>query len=919
MKEKNLLIQNYLLLMFVILMVANIKLFADGTQPVGSGTPSSPYEIATLDNLLWISTNSSSWDKYFIQTADIDASATSTWNSNGSGGYYGFSPIGFNDIAFTGSYDGNNHTISRLYIHRPNDDYNSQGFFGLVKGATIKNLGVTAVDITGDGAVGGLIGSASTYHSSFPLTITNCYTSGSVVGGAGGGNYTGGLIGYLRAFSYDVTVTDCFSSCGVSKTSQAGGLIGEARGTSSVTHKISNCYSSGRASGYYDVGGLIGKCNQYCEVDNCYSIADVNGVNDRIGGLVGYNFYSTISNCYSKGSVSGNSSLGGLVGSNDNSTVSNSFWDTQTSGQSSSDGGTGKTTSEMKTETTFTGAGWDFADETTNGNDDYWDINTDRNRGYPYLSWQTFSEGTAPDSGDGSSGNPYQIATLDNLLWISSHLSSWDKCFIQTADIDASATEHWNFWDGFSPIGNVTNQFTGTYDGNNHTISSLHIRRSHKDYQAFFGYASGATIKNIGLTGVDIFGASFSGGLVGMSENSSSVEHSYSTGNISGSDIEIGGLIGTNNATISYCYSTCGVTTSEDYVGGLAGSNAGIINCSYSSGAVTSSGDDIGGLVGISFGPNPEINNCYSTGNVSGNAAVGGLVGESYTPISNCYSTGSVSGSSTVGGLVGENNSSVNNSFWDTQTSGQSSSDGGTGKTTAEMKTKSTFTNAGWDFVGESANGNNDYWDIDGSKNDGYPILYITNLTTPVELISFTAHRIGENIVLNWQTATEVNNYGFEVERYSLTATPVKTWKKIGFIEGHGNSNSPNEYSFVDADKLIGNVQYRLKQLDFNGCFEYSGIAEVEIIEATEFKLSQNYPNPFNPTTVIEFSIPCSGQTTLEVYNVLGQKVKTLVNKELKAGSYSYQFDANSVTSGIYFYKLQSNAYSQIKKMILLK
>jgi len=926
-KEENFLVQNFLilLLMFMILIVANIKLLANGTLPAGSGTEGDPYQIATLDNLLWVSTNSSSWDKYFIQTADIDASATSTWNSDGSGDYYGFSPIGFNDVAFIGTYEGNNHTINHLYIHRPDDDYNAQGLFGLVKGATIKNLGVIAVDITGDGSVGGLIGSGSTYNSSSPLIIDNCYISGSVIGGSNGGSRSGGLIGYTRAFSYNVTITNCYSSCSVSKTSQAGGLIGEARGTSSVTYKISNCYSSGSVTGYYDVGGLVGKCNQYCEVENCYSTADVNGINDRIGGLVGYNYYSTISNCYSKGSVSGGSSVGGLVGDNTSSTVTNSFWDTQTSGQSSSAAGTGKTTSEMKTQSIFTDAGWDFVNESANGNNDYWNIDVDRNRGYPYLSWQTFSEGTAPSSGDGSSGNPYQIAMLDNLLWISAHLSSWGKSFIQTADIDAAATESWNLEEGFSPIGDNVNHFTGVYDGNSHTISSLYINRSGKDYQALFGYTSGATIKKLGVTDVNISGNGFIGGFVGMNENSTSVEHSYTTGNISGSDLEVGGLIGTNNATVSYCYSTCTVNSSNDDVGGLVGCNSGTISCSYASGNVSSTGDDVGGFVGLSFGPSGvEISNCYSTGNVSGSDGVGGFAGESYNPISNSYSTGSVSGSTNLGGFIGYNNTTISNSFWNTETSGQSSSDGGTGKTTAEMQTKSTFTDASWDFVGESTNGDNDYWDIDGSTNNGYPILYSVSSATPVELISFTSKKIGNTILLNWETATEVNNYGFEMQR-SVVSSQISEFKTIGFIEGHGNSNSPNDYSFIDSDNLVGVVQYRLKQIDFDGGFEYSDIVEVKSNLPKVYKLNQNYPNPFNPSTTISYALPYDSKVKVEIFNVLGQLVYVIASGVESAGLHSTLWDATHLVSGIYIIRINAtsvssnNNFTKSIKMILMK
>ena len=945
----------YLLLVAIFFLSLNVEIIADGNPPSsGDGSSANPYQIATLDNLLWLSTTSSVWDKYFIQTADIDASATSTWNPNGSGDYYGFSPIGYYVASeddyyyFTGTYDGNGHTISHLYINRSDDE--AEGLFGYVNGATIKNLGVIAVDITSSSNAAALIGSS--IHS---LTVSNCYSSGEVTGAYN----VGGLIGFTRNYSGETnSITNCYSKCNVSGTGtgDVGGLVGELRSTSSGTLKLSDSYSSGNVSGTYNVGGLVGYSYYYCEVENCYSLSDVHGINDRVGGLVGYNYYSTITNSYSAGYVSGGSSstdVGGLVGKNTSSTVTNSFWDTQTSGQSASGGGTGKTTSEMKTKSTFTNAGWDFVGESANGSDDYWDIQTDRNSDYPYLSWQTFAEGTAPSSGDGSSGNPYQIATLDNLLWLSAHPSYWDRNYIQTANIDAAATQDWNLEEGFSPIGNEATSFTGVYDGDSHTISSLFIDRPGKYYQGVFGYTSGATIKNLGATNIDITGKGLSGGLVGMSENSSEIIHSYTTGSVTGKDVEVGGLVGSNNAAVSYCYSSCTVNTTDDDAGGLVGNNGGIISTSYATGNVTTTGDEAGGLVGFNMGT--SVSNCYSRGNVSGANEVGGLIGGNYADVSNSYSTGSVSGTGDVGGLIGYNNSSkstINNSFWDKETSGQSTSDGGTDKTTSEMKTKSTFTSAGWDFVGESSNGSNDYWEIDGSKNDGYPYLYEEESATPVELVSFSANVFSNSVELNWQTATEVNNYGFEVQRSVISppeADQRSEFETIGFVEGAGNSNSPKEYSFTDENPQSGNVQYRLKQIDIDGNFKYSEIVEVEVGAPTKFELLQNYPNPFNPTTTIHYVIASpdlsgrgnlsSGeqqsalggassqaprddsvvQVLLKVYDALGREVTTLVNKEQAPGKYSVQFEASKLSSGIYYYTLQASDFVKTKKMILLK
>jgi len=247
------------------------------------------------------------------------------------------------------------------------------------------------------------------------------------------------------------------------------------------------------------------------------------------------------------------------------------------------------------------------------------------------------ADGTEP------TGNPRQVSTPDHLLWISTNSSSWGDSFIQMNDIDASATSGWDDGDGgaaegFSPIGHPhTTQFTGTYDGDGYTIANLTINRSGTEFACFFGYTSGATIQDLGITNCAISGLGFGGGLVGSM---------------------VGG-------SLSNCFCT-GSVTSDLYVGGLIG-----------------------------FMSSAAVSNCYSTCSVSGVSYVGGLVGfRSGGSVSNCYSAGSVSGSSEfyVGGLFGSNSIYTTDSFWDTQTSGKSSSAGGIGKTTSQMKSLATFT-----------------------------------------------------------------------------------------------------------------------------------------------------------------------------------------------------------------------------------
>ncbi|MCF8307171.1 MAG: T9SS type A sorting domain-containing protein [Ignavibacteriales bacterium] len=202
--------------------------------------------------------------------------------------------------------------------------------------------------------------------------------------------------------------------------------------------------------------------------------------------------------------------------------------------------------------------------------------------------------------------------------------------------------------------------------------------------------------------------------------------------------------------------------------------------------------------------------------------------------------------------------------------------------------------------------------------------------TLPVELTSFWAEISEKDVVLNWQTATEVNNYGFEIER--ISPQPLswqgegqgRSWVKIGFVEGHGNSNSPKNYFFIDNSITEGNYSYRLKQIDTDGKFEYSEIVAVEIGNPstdgpTDFELFQNYPNPFNPNTSIDYSLPVDEYVSLKVYDILGNQVAELVNEKKAAGKYKINFNASYLSSGLCIYKIQAGSFSKVRKMMLLK
>lgn len=201
-------------------------------------------------------------------------------------------------------------------------------------------------------------------------------------------------------------------------------------------------------------------------------------------------------------------------------------------------------------------------------------------------------------------------------------------------------------------------------------------------------------------------------------------------------------------------------------------------------------------------------------------------------------------------------------------------------------------------------------------------VRYENATPLPVELKLLNGFVKNGNVVLNWQTATEINNFGFEIERKIMKASSfLSNWEKIGFVKGNGNSNSPKEYSFIDKTVNSGKIIYRLKQIDNDGTLSYSPEVEVEVVIQKEFNLYQNYPNPFNPTTTISFTLEESGITTLKIYNELGEEVVTLINNEyLETGEiHEQEFDASYLPSGIYIMKLQSGDKAQTKKMLLIK
>ncbi len=577
-------------------------LFRSGFFGGGNGSVNNPYIITDVWELQNMSMDVGA---NYTLANDIDASITKSWN-----GGKGFAPVAmdsndsyaFQGARFTGSLDGQNHSITGLFINRPSLDY--VGLFGHHNSGNITNVFLETCNVTGHDRVGGLVG-----HTSAP--IDNCYATGKISGHDNVGGFTGRVQG-----SPDPTITDS------------------------------------------------------------YAIVDVSG-NSNVGGFVGYNPSGDIKMCYSAGPVSASSGVGGFCGIN-SATISSCFYDNKTSSQTTSSGGTGKNTSDMKTRSTFTDAGWDF--------ENTWDML--ENITYPRLGVRFFADG------DGSVDNPYLITNVWELQNMSLDVSA---NYTLGNDINASVTHNWNWnasageYHGFEPVGNITHGFTGSLDGQGYNITDLFIKRDSTDNVGLFGYVSHGAVQNVSMIENNFTGNSRVGGLVGNNYYGL-VTNCSAAGTVHGEWV-VGGFIGNNDhGTVTYSFTDGNVSNDEKYTGGFIGNN-----------------------------DRSTVSNCYSHANVSGRSIrTGGFIGHNKvgSTVTNCYSTGNVWSlfsppSWSVGGFCGENDETISYCFYDNETSNQTYSDGGTGKNTSEMKTRSTFTDAGWNFT--------NIWNI--AQHISYPYL----------------------------------------------------------------------------------------------------------------------------------------------------------------------------------------------------
>ncbi len=701
--------------------------------------------------------------------------------------------------------------------------------------------------------------------------------------------FTAALVGYLKTG----TVKNCYSTGSITSSSfYVGGLIGYLENGCSVNISYSTCSVSG--NGTY-MGGLIGYMFTGSSASNCYATGNVGSASSNtVGGFSGF-LNGTITNCYSTGLVTGSISVFGFVGSLAGSGVtSNCFWNTTTSGTFSGGGGSGtagKTTSEMQTSSTFTNAGWDFTNTWQIVSSAYPSLQALSNI-YP-MSVSTgavTSYGTTTATLSGSVNPGGDTAAVRFLYGTSSGVYP-DSVSAIPDTVSGNSTA------------SVSVSLTGLSDGTKYYYKVIAQRKSDSTYVSG-SELSFTTVSSVWGRTVNFGGASNqyakAGGVATTATDNVTLEawikwDGTNTGIVQG--IVTNGYAGTDGYGL-YLYTN----------------NKIALLVSALQWAVSDSIPPTNSWVHLAVVRNSGTWSMYMNGEA---ISIGSPTTNPITPYTNLF-IGGDSVSYKFHGEIDEvrvsdvarytSNFDVPTTVFvtDGNTVGLYHFDEGSGSSVDDASAQNN----------DLTLFNSPMWL--GSNNPNIVPL-------PVELTSFTVSASQMNAELRWKTTTEVNNYGFEIERRAADVRLIEAgghpaWTRVGFVEGNGTTHAPKEYSFTDKTEKSGTYSYRLKQIDRDGNFEYHQAVEVTLGSTpTVFALGQNYPNPFNPSTTISFSLPASGSVSLKVYDMIGREVAVLADNVMSAGNYSVQFNASALASGMYVYQLRSGGHVSTKKMTLMK
>jgi hypothetical protein len=762
----------------------------------GDGSAANPYQLTDVYGLQGLD-STSLLGGHFALANDIDASATSGWNSGA-----GFDPIAdvLSSIDFTGVFDGLGHVITGLTIYRPTGF--GVGLFSEADNGVLRNVGLQDVSITGWKIVGGLAGVSRG-------TITQSWVTGTV----SGDSFIGGLValndGWIRQSWAGATVNG----------DRAGGLVG-----ATTNGSIDQSWATGAVSGPGDAGGLVGRSDRGT-ITRSYATGAVSSAAGSAGGLVGSTINESITeSSYATGAVSSaTGSAGGLVGNDTDGTFTDSYWDTETTGQTIGIGNdpvavgvAGLTTADLiaALPTGFDTTVWGNANNQTT----------------PFLIGLAGNRVFNVNDATTATSAPNLYTVIQDVDQLQAMEGDLGERYLLGNDIDASATASWNpagsgGFSGFDPIGTHDNAdptvaFTGHFDGLGHTVTGLFINRPSASFVGLFGSAgNSSTIRNIGLLGGSVSGGYYVGGLAGHSDGS--ISQAYNTGAVTGyseaagglvgwndlgtisqahasgtvsGESHVGGLVGFNNSTISDVYATGTVNAGVGsyQIGGLAGFNGGTIDRAYATGQVNGV-TFVGGLAGYNMG---TINYAYATGQVNGVTSVGGLAGYNGGTIDQTYATGKVDGTTDTGGLIGTNaailSGNVSRSYWDTDTTGQSigegygnnisditggcMSDSCANGGTVDLSQQSTF--VGWDLA--TTGGSGAVWRI----YEGHTAPLLRAFMTGLQITT-------DDVVATYNGTAHSGSTAFTLDQLLPTYWLPSTTVDPGLVLGAATSSSP--------------------------------------------------------------------------------------------------------------------------------
>ena len=826
---------NWLLtaLLLVAAMVVPSVAWAVGITPSmptnGDGSADNPYQIGTAAELYWfaglvngdsnvctdgVTQNSAACaeltENIVVNQNVLDANGNLI--NNGSG-LIRWTTIGNESTWYTGTFDGNGKTISGLYFNNGGQSY--VGLFGWISGGTIKNVGVVDSYING-------------------------------------GHNT-------------------------------GGLCGQNNGT------ISNCYYIGSVSGIYYVGGLCGNNTRDCTISNCYSIGSVSGNGNNVGGFCGMN-YGTIKHCYYNSQIY----TGNAVGQNNGNVEKVE----------------GKTTAQFKSGEVAWLLNEGTADGTqvwyqTLGSDDYPVFDS----GHKTVRQCSPCTGVYTNTNDLSAqhdyGNGdtclkcghsvyetatlidgvYQIGNYSQLYWFAQQVNNDNEHYgnakaVLTADITVNTDvldESGNLvsnvsgFRSWTPIGNSSsNAYSGTFDGQGHTISGLYFNNTETDSVGLFGRSSG-TIKNLGVVNSYIKGNKYVGAVCGSNNVGGKIENCYNAGYVDGNRHQVGGLCGSNNGEIACSYNK-GTVAGAQLVGGVCGlnENGTIANC-YNAGSVSGTGYNIGGVCGINRAMEQNvtstITNCYNIGNVSGSEIVGGVCGNNATDnggsstITNCYNIGNVSGSENVGGVCGQNYGKINNCYYNSNNYSGNAIDVNNGNVEkVEGKTTAQFESGevAWLLNGSTSEGNLAWYQNIGSGTlDGYPVLDNNHqVVVACTLPESTPHG---NVKVSYEDGTEISKiagnkiFATKSSKVNIEAIPKQTedvnYKVKSFKVLKGETDITSNDLILIEDGITITAEFTLDWFVVNGVkykvMELGGDnVKVVAITGTDIVIPATVPSP---------------------------------------------------------------------------